>query len=282
MTENQPNPGDILAAALARNNAFLQETANTNPTYKRLWKKYMTWVMSQPELATVSAPFLTRDNVDSYFAREVVNGVGNQNTVRTTVSALQWFADNREHVEQKFEVDSPAVKNSIRTQQAKHKSSRGHANPGTDPLKGLKDIFPERQKVDVITHIYRSRQDWEAAVVNFTWGHNNCVRGHSNRKCVLSDLHMSENFGPEKDGPLGRCLVLVLRKGPIHKDNHVMDQQTGCWRHRNYLMCSVFATGISIISRLARDAIHFNHENKRQRAEWWDIPLIDWEEYSGK
>jgi hypothetical protein len=282
MTENDATHDTILAEATATNNAIIVVVSKTNKTYERHWRKYIAWVKSQPELGTVSAPFLTRQNVDSYFARVVVNLVGNQNSTRTSVSALQWFANNREHVDKGFVVASPTVQNSIRTQQAKHRSSGGHSNRGTDPLKGLKDIFPERKKVEVMCHIYQSRQDWESAAINFTWGHNNGVRGHSNRKCVLADLHMSENFVPEKDGPLGRCLLLVFRKGPIHKDNHVMDQQTGCWRHRNYLLCSVFATAMSLIARLAKSNIHFKHENKRERAEWWDFPLIDWEEYSGK
>jgi hypothetical protein len=46
--------------------------------------------------------------------------------------------------------------------------------------------------------------------VNFTWGLNVAVHGHSNRKMTYCDLNMSSGFGVEEDGPLSRALLLVL------------------------------------------------------------------------
>jgi hypothetical protein len=97
-------------------------------------------------------------------------------------------------------------------------------------------------------------------------------------------MNLSHGFGPEKDGLLARALLLVMRKGDIHKDRHDKDKQVCAWRHKNYVLCSVFATAARVIWTLRKrgDSIHFYQPNKRARAEWWNTPLIDWEEYSGK
>jgi len=161
--------------------------------------------------------------------------------------------------------------------------SGGTARPGTDPHLGLKDILPEADRIRMMEHIYRSRRDWGAASVNFTWGINGAVRGASNRKLVLSDLNLSHGFGPERFGPLARALLLVMRKGAVHKDRHETDKQVCSWRHKNYLLCSNFSTATYVLWCLTHnDTIEFLQANKRERAPWWDIPLIDWDEYSGK
>jgi hypothetical protein len=76
----------------------------------------------------------------------------------------------------------------------------------------------------------------------------------------------------------------VMRKGGIHKDRHDKDNQVCAWRHKNYLLCSVFATAARVIWTLRSrgDSINFLQPDKRARADWWNTPLIDWEEYNGK
>ena len=273
---------ELLAAAHAESRALIEANSQTNKRYEAEWKSFTNWVLSCPAINKESDEyFLTRINVDLYFQQVVRFRKGTKNTVRTAVSALQWFADYREHVgaNPRFLVESPMVKSAIEMQQTVRRVTGGHGNPGADPRKGLKDIFPTRDKERIMDHIYR--HDWAAAAINFTWGHNGAVRGDSNRKLTYSDVNMSYGFGPEEEGPLARCLLLVLRKGVKNKDRHDSDKQVGCWRHKSYKQCSVFATAVTILHYLSTSDVKFEHKNKRERAPWWEIPLIDWSEYSG-
>ena len=133
-------------------------------------------------------------------------------------------------------------------------------------------------------YIYSSRRDWAPASFTYSWGLNAAVRGASNRSLVMVDLNISYAFGPEPDGPTARSLLLVLRKGDLHKDRHDTDKQVCCWRHKEHVLCSVGATARLLIWKLRQlgENINFYHENKRERASWWDIPLIDWDKYEGK
>jgi hypothetical protein len=136
----------------------------------------------------------------------------------------------------------------------------------------------------LLRHIYERRSDWGPASFCFTWGHNAAVRSGSSRKFVLADLRTSRGFGPEREGPLSRALMLVLRKGQVHKDNFITDKQVCCWRHRDYLLCSTFATSLQVIHKLNQlgDGINCFHYDKAERCPWWDEELIDWNTYDGK
>mmetsp|Transcript_25287 Transcript_25287/g.37336 ORF Transcript_25287/g.37336 Transcript_25287/m.37336 type:complete len:125 (+) Transcript_25287:125-499(+) len=81
----------------------------------------------------------------------------------------------------------------------------------------------------------------------YTWGNNAALRGASMRGMEYCDLNVSRGFGPERSGPLSRCLMLILRRGDRNKHRADTDQQVGVWRHREYLLCSVFATALLLI-----------------------------------
>jgi hypothetical protein len=98
-------------------------------------------------------------------------------------------------------------------------------NPGGDPLKGLKDAVSESDCILIMNYIYRSRKDWDTASVDFSWGYQGVICGTSNRVLLFSDMNISYGFGPGKTGPLACALLLVLRKGGLHKDCHEKDQQ---------------------------------------------------------
>jgi hypothetical protein len=107
-------------------------------------------------------------------------------------------------------------------------------------------------KVCMMEYLYHHCNDWGAASVNFTWGINGAVRGASNRKLTLCDLNLSHGYGPERDGPLSRALLLVLCKGGIHKDQHKTDKQVCTWHHINYLLWHVFSTASYVIWSLTQ------------------------------
>jgi hypothetical protein len=98
---------------------------------------------------------------------------------------------------------------------------------------------------------------------------------------VYEDINMSRGFGPEEEGSRARIPLLVLRKGGKNKDNFATDKQVGCWRHKNYLLCSVFALSKHVIWDLKNNpTINFSHKNPLERAKWWDTELVDIQTYS--
>jgi len=278
----QPTHAEQRAALLqsqrAINREALQNTSVANSVYAGEFKKFFDWVNAQEELDHV--PLFSRDNVDHYFTRVVAYRRGNPENARKVVNALQWYCKYR-YNDLPFVVESPDVTTALTLQKACGEST---GNPGGDPLKGLKDAVSESDRIIIMSYIYRSRKDWDTASVNFSWGYQGAIRGASNRALIFSDLNMSYGFGPAKTGPLARALLLVLRKGDVHKDRHEKDQQVCAWRHKEYVLCSVFATACRVLKTLRTrgDSINFYQRNKRERAEWWNIPLIDWQVYNGK
>lgn len=90
---------ELLAVAHAESRALIEAQSQTNKRYEAEWKSFTNWVKSSPAINKQSdGKFLTRINVDLYFQQVVRFRKGTKNTVRTAVSALQWFADYREHV----------------------------------------------------------------------------------------------------------------------------------------------------------------------------------------
>jgi hypothetical protein len=275
----------ILAEQEAANDANIAQNSTCDKTYTREYAIFVVWVKSQPHLATQWEPFLTRNNIDLYFSRVISCRAGVKNTIGRVLNAFHWYADNREYIGRNppFVIESDITARGMRAQSLHQKATGGTGRPGSDPHNALKDILPEADYIRIMEYIYRYRDDWGPAAVNFTWGLNGAVRGHSNRKLTLCDINLSQGFGPERFGPLARALLLILRKGTVHKDRHETDKQVCTWRHRDYRLCSNFSTAMYVIWKLSTNAtINFLHEDRSKRASWWDIPLIDWEEYSGK
>ena len=218
--------------------------------------------------------------MDHYFTRVCATRRGNKNTLGKAVWGLQWYATNRDHIGAVFIVKSPAVEQAILSQHAFNEQSGGTAKPGSDPHKGLKDILPESSRLRFMQHIYRERNDWGPAAVNFTWGHNGAIRGASCNKIGYCDLNHSDGFGPKLGEP---AVGLVCRSGKVHKDRSETDKQVFVWRHKEYLLCSVFATAAYVIHQITENpTIDFLHADKNERAPWWDTPLIDWSNYNGE
>jgi hypothetical protein len=283
---SETHPDDALAVAAAANRAQTARMAKPDKSYVFVWRNYLKWLASCPAMETNEPPFLTRRNVDHYFTIIVAKKRVVRNTVTRYVSTLQWYADNlpTEHAaggKGSFVVRSPAVEEAVRAQQAHYKEA-GAGKPGADPHKGLKDAIPLPQRLRILRFIYRERGDWGPTSVFFNWGLNVGLRGHSNRSMNLCDLNMSRAYGAEEDGPVSRSLLLILRKGDVHKDRKDMDGQVGCWRHKHYELCSVLSTAAHVVWTLSNnDQVDFFHPDLNKRAKWWDLPLIDWKEYNG-
>ena len=123
---------------------------------------------------------------------------------------------------------------------------------------------------------------WGESFAFFTWGENAPVRGDSDTKLVFADLRTSCGYGAEEQGSLSCSLIVVLRKGALHKDRHETDDQVAVWRHKEYKLCAVFSTAAHVLSTLKTNPdINFLHKDKDKCAPWWDKPILEWNSKSG-
>jgi hypothetical protein len=189
MTTTTPTHAEQRAALLESqrelNREALQHTSVANSVYAGEFKKFRDWVTAQDVLEHV--PLFSRDNVDLYFVRVVAYRRGKPENARKVVNALEWYCKYR-YNNLLFVVESPDVLTALTLQKARGEST---GNPGGDPLKGLKDAVSESDRIIIMSYIYRSRNDWDTASVNFSWGYQGAIRGTSNRALVFSDLNMS-------------------------------------------------------------------------------------------
>jgi hypothetical protein len=228
--------------------------------------------------------YITQSNVEMYFALVVVNSpVSGKATVRKKISALNRLLLNVENSTAAAITYSPAILLCISEQHLGHLSYAQTANAGTDPHKGLKDVYSDDEVVRIVSTMWRLKADTNL-LFSYTWGKNAGVRGASSRAMVLCDLNVSYGFGPEIASPRNRTLLLVLRKGSVHKDKHTTDKQVGVQRHRDYKQCTVFSTAALVVTKLRAlgDRINFLHVNDKERAYWWDIPLNEFKNYSSE
>jgi hypothetical protein len=282
----QPAEPERLLAAFARMKNVLARRKKDR-SYSTEYKRYCRFVEANGLRSADGgeSDYIHRDAVDAYFFRDVVNRGGQKNNINRIASSIQWCYDNVEQpggTGPTFTIRSNVVKASIAQQQQNWKNRGSIMHLGSDPHKGLKDLMPLADKLIVARNIH-GRADWGSLGMSFSWGCNAGVRGASSRKFVYADLNLSRGFGPEKEGPRSRCILLVLRKGDAHKDRSDTDKQVGVWRHRNYLLCSVFNTALHVIDDLRKDTtINFYHVDKKTRATWWDKQLIEYEETGGQ
>jgi hypothetical protein len=280
-----------------------QEKGNlkTNVNYILSYRKFIQWFdkvtehnQQNPDNIIVSLEtdkseqglvFITQYNIEQYFESEILYTRCASSSVRKKISALNWFLQNIENRTATPIEYSSSIVSTMSQQHVSFLSYSSTANAGTDPHKGLKNVFSEEENVAVCTEIWKTpRSGMYDLIFTYTWGHNASVRGASLRKMLFCDLNISYGFGPELLPPRNRTLLLVLRKGKIHKDRYTTDKQVGCQRHRDYRQCSVFATGVLLVMKLRQLSIQvkFVHSDKKKRANWWDISLNDFETYSSE
>lgn len=275
----------------------VQHTRKTNNTYKCIYKHYCKWLQSAllnedlrinhiaglPE----GVVFITQHNVEAYYTECVVHMDGGMDCVHKKFTALKWWLKNVENRPIKNSPGTgttikktPMILEAITQQQANYNDGENEMHAGSDPHKGLKDLLSEEEIARILEQVW-ARPDYADLAFSYLWGKNAGVRGASSRKFLLSDLNLSRGFGPEREAPRNRTLLLILRKGKKNKDKHNTDRQVGCQRHRNYLECSIFATAVLVIMKLRNleGTINFCHNDKKKRADWWEISLNDFQHY---
>jgi hypothetical protein len=285
--DNEEEVNDIVLVCLAR---FKASGKTTNGTYIALYKHYLKWLQSNAENADLGLELagigkdgpltITQHNVESYFQHAVISMVGSKGTMKRKFNALLWYL---KHVESNRKVlaFTPTIERAIEDQQEHNVENAALAKAGCDPHYGLKDVMSQDETSKIVRTIYKHRPDSLDLAFAYLWGVNAAVRGSSSRKFVLCDLTVSYGFGPDEVAPFNRTLIMVLRKGLVHKDRHDLDREVGVQRHVDYRKCTVFATGALVLSKLFDygEDVDFLHVNKKERCDWWDIKINNYSTY---
>ena len=139
---NDKDADEVLEEGRAGNQITL---AGKDPdkTYASEFKRFKKFVLEDENLTTVSAPFITRENINHYFTRVIAVRLGVRNTIGRVVNALQWFADNREYLGSSthFIVKNKVVEEALAAQFEFNQINGGTSHPGSDPHHGLKDMI---------------------------------------------------------------------------------------------------------------------------------------------
>ena len=255
-------------------------------SYTTEYKRFVKFV--KEELDIVEPPFITPRTVDEYFTRTIPGRKGGKEHMSRIPNALMFYYNYRENVIRiekqraghpvellngKIK-DRPRVKNALEAQESLYEPE-GNG----DPHKGLKDILTTDKIERAMNFIYGDGA-WGELAIHFLYGQNGAIRGASNRNLRYCDLRYSDRFVHEADQG---ALLIILRRGKSNKDRHDRDRQVAYWRHRDYRVCSIFATAAYLIWNLARDNdINFYHADKNQQAAWWDKDFTNWNNYNCK
>ena len=259
-----------------------------NNNYLINYRRYIKWLQNnynnnelqiQIETHPINQEFIfiTTNNVEIYFEKAVVEYLGMLSTIKNHLNALKFYREHYEYPLGSPLIETPTIHHWISQQQLNASYSMKFID--SDPHKGIRDIMSKEDINKVITTIYTHRPDSLDLAFSFLWGINAGVRGSSSRAFKLSDLYISNGYGPEDHPPRNKTLLLILRKGSIHKDKHTTCRLVGVHRHREYPLCTVFATGLIVIHILrTHNNIHF-YKPQNQRSTWWDIPVNKYTEY---
>ena len=296
----------------------LLDAGAADSTYAWEWAKYTKWIDDNHDDVDILAEFpdmgpppgddyggdgtcyITRDNLDAYFTNVVVYRSGGTGHIRRIEQALKWFALHKENHLLDANVRGPnfvsdIMKAAVAAQKVLEKE-RGSVGAQVDdkcPHRFCKHTLSITERLKVMKAAMGGN-DWRNAAVAVNLGHNVALRGASTRMLTLSDLRLADGYGPGSNKSPGdprfdRTLMLILRKGKVHKDRFRSTKQVGFWRHRNWLLDPNFSIGLAVLYSLRRlgESIDFKLRPAggnvaTTRPLWWDLPLIEWKELKGK
>ena len=230
-----PLPPDLQA----RHEAVLKQSDKAKlelkapPAYKSCWKYFTTWVNNQRDNNAFppSDKYITDDTVNLFFGGELQNLNIQPASAARYVPAIQWYADNREHLRLRFVVERDLTK----TGKLLHKVAYAERNPVQTGPNRNRNVLPgedlEAELADPFAHlptnvvtwedtkkaffyICSSRPtDWFSILPMWSWSIAASLRNCSILVVCLSDIFLDYAHGAEPAGPLSRCIALVLRKG---------------------------------------------------------------------
>ena len=281
----------ILAGAVETARNFRQ-FRQPDKTYVRAWKKFTTFVDQEREAGRLprGEKYLTRDNVDLWFSVEIRRKNCSHANARRNVSALQYYANNDEHIGGNFMVDNSTVKIALesvstnRTRAASVAHERIDAENLPNPYAELptNNISPNDIE-NIMTYVLTNRNDWSDIGICLLWGISAFLRGDSVRKSTWCDIFLDHNHGAEKKGDFCTSINWILRKGgENNKVNFTQNRVVGCWRHREYIQCPVGILAMSALFkfRTIGDNLSFYRSHYNDDKFWRKLDVVTYNMYN--
>ena len=272
-------------------------TQNKN-SYIDEYARFVIWSLNnnkRPDANNAKYRFITQKTVDEYYTEEVPKRLAmrTHNSLKRICNALEWMFQNIEIgsddnypaqlLQEENLISNPPTLNfnshAVKEGEKKHRVNVRRQMPeqtkADDPFNGLKaDLLTTPEKKKMLTYMFNERGDSCHLAASFNWGCNAGVRGATSRDLRLCDLYVSHGFAHNH----GRSLTVVIRKdGP--KSSFTADRLTGCLRHREYLLCSIFATALRVTEALINNGheISFERPDATEGASWWQTPFVKFE-----
>ena len=269
-----------------RTRAAMAEKSSKKPdkTYLANYKKFVKFCEETCNCS--EPPYVTRANVDLYFAEVVQHKVEvNSATASRIVPSLQWFADNEEYwdADTRFVVASQCTKKALDQHLENYRQRQMNGMSIEDPHQNLPTDVLGEDEIYNFLRTAMAHQRWHDLLVAWNLGENAFLRGDSCRKLRLCDLNLDNAHGPKQrggTGPLDKFMLSFILRSYIHKDRAKEKRVTGVWRNTNYLRCGAFSVAVSCFYRLstsvaAPDVLHFRKpSDPKQTPEWQKIPLL--------
>jgi len=278
-----------LQAAKEAQKESIRENMKAKPAYKGCYNRFTKYVDQQrlQRRLNITDKYLERDAIDLFFYEYFKGSSLVPLSVTRYKYALQWYADNDEHIHAGFIVDSPSVAKSIQmyavTYKEKNRSVTGRdrtniVGPNEDMNAPLSDPFGHLPTNVVawadtkraIFFIFANRLcDWFSLLLIWTWSIAASLRNISIRSICFSDVLVDTSHGAERSGPLSRSINVVLRKG-TGKGSFTEDRVVAAWRGKEWWHCPIGQLAFSLVFRLNNFASEMSFYNRdRTKDKFW-------------
>ena len=260
---------------------------DSDRSYKSEWKNYCAWVSEHRahNVLPGGPKYLTRENADLYFSKQVVNRLVNPETARRVVSSLQRFADDIEYVDGQeiFTVESVTVKRALEAHKRLYIERKlGHVE---DPHANLPtDVLSEEECVKAL-RLAATGRNWKDLMLCWSTCEQTFLRTDSMRKLSLCHLKCNHTHAPScvKDynygagyGFVDGFMMTYILDQFFHKTKDKKKRVVGAWRHKDFIRCSIGNLATNLFVRLFADSeINFYQAPLgKARPMWWDYKLI--------
>ena len=254
-------------------------------TYLSEIRRFKEWVDLQRanNIIPQAERYISRENVDLFFATVIAHRVVTPQTARRTVNALQTFArDEYLGNQEPFMVEgSERVKEALEAQSQLYANHRNSLP--LDPYHKLPTDMISRTERSLVVHtiLQENRLNWKNMCISWTGCESMMVRHDSMRKFRLCDVVTNLTHAPSKEGPHDReMLNMVYRAGVVHKDRQKKKRIVGCYRHKDWELCFTTFVAASLFTRLYANADINFHSGTGNRAgdappAWYELKLLE-------
>jgi hypothetical protein len=281
--------------------SMLNFAVGVTKAYRLCYAQFVHFIDNAITLCPDEIGYITRENVDTFFAQVISKRITTHEVNRRYVSALQRYAERWEE-RFNFIVDSVIVKKALNDARVAKEKYHKSTKEFVDAHKHRPTLHHSvEQETYMLNEAFRNNQatkrgslplgvnlliSWNCSMQGFT-------RGDEVRRCRLADLCHERNYGPSRlcDTGVSAHLDSYEPKGILSfiqqpyctklKSNkaHVI----GFFRHKDWKRCATSIIAYSIMGRLhmltSSQIDNFFSFDQDGVPNWYAYYLIDWRDY---